>query len=517
MTFRKARRASWLVALATMAVAGSAQAGMPEGSNLLGQHGLLRLSAATPLSAGWLSLSTDFQFYKVSGLLVSNSDHQRMVNTYTINWAPFRFLEAAFAMHVTSDSSSLNTSGATPTEELQVAVGDPEIVLKGGYELGKGFGLGGLLDVRFPSAAGFFQASGSATNVFFAVLGSWSGGNSLPLGIHLNVGFQRDGSSNLFDAPGKLSASQRFAAQVSSFNRVVTRFGMEYITSYVGPFLELSLEPFVGDGAPGFSKSPGTLSFGARVWPTKAKGLQLLAAVDVGIIGVGDGTDTVNNPANCGLTNTCKYAFVIPRWNLLLSLAYRFEPFAKPEKVVVGGGGGGGGEIPPPPPKPGIIVGSVVDERTDKPIWNARVSLEGEQASSLAVNPSDGGFRSYKLDPGKHTVVASADGYGTAKLEVQVPPDGEGQARVKLAARTTVTPGTLRGAVKALTGKLAGATVLIPEIDQTISVESDGSFTVSLKPGEYKVVVSAKGFRTQTKTIRILEGSTVILNVDLYK
>ena len=341
------------------------------------------------------------------------------------------------------------------------------------------------------------------------MLASWSGGSSLPLGVHLNVGFQRDGSSNLFDHPEKLSPSQRFAAQVSSFNRVVTRFGLEYITSYVGPFVELSLEPFVGDGAPGFGKSPGTISFGARVWPTQKKGLQLLAAIDVGITGVGDGTSTVS---------AGKYAFVIPRWNLLLGLSYRFEPFAGPERIVEkGGGGGGGGETSPPAPKTGLVVGSVVDDRTEKPIWNARVSLEGEQASSLAVNPSDGSFRSYKLDAGKHSVVASADGYGTAKLEVLVPPDGEAQARFRLGARTTVTPGTLRGTIKALTGKLAGATVLIPEIDQNIAVAADGSFTVSLKPGEYKVVVSAKGFRTQTKTIRILEGSTVILNVDLYR
>jgi len=277
----------------------------------------------------------------------------------------------------------------------------------------------------------------------------------------------------------------------------------------VGPFIELSLEPFVGSGAPGFGQSPGILSFGARVWPTRQKGLQLLAALDVGITGVGDGTPTVTQP---GL-----YAFVLPRWNLLLQLSYRFDPLAAPPAVKVVEKEGGGGEVSPSTITTGVVVGSVVDEQTGKPIWNARVSLSGEPSSSLAVNPSDGRFRSYRVEPGQRSVVATADGYATAKLEVQVPAGGEAQAELRLSPRTTSIPGTLRGTIKALSGKLSGVTVLIPEIDQTIAVEADGSFVVPLKAGEYKVVVSARGFRTQTKTIRILEGSTVILNVDLYR
>jgi hypothetical protein len=331
----------------------------------------------------------------------------------------------------------------------------------------------------------------------------------VPLGIHLNVGFLRDGSSNLFEQPQSLTAAQLYSAQVSSFHRVVTRLALEYVTRYVGPFLELSLEPYVGDGAPGFGDSLGLLSFGLRAWPTKARGLQLLAAVDIGITGVTD-------IPSLGLGKDL-YAVVVPRWNLLLQASYRFDAFAKPAEK--GAGGGGTVEPPPPPPKveTGVIRGTVLDAKTDKPVWNARVSLEGEDASSLAVNATDGSFRTYKVRAGKATVLATADGYAAAKVEVQVVADGTAEAALKLEPRTTIVPGTLRGTVKAMAGKLTGASVLIPEIDKTIDVGEDGMFNVSLKPGEYKIVVSAKGFRTQTKSIRIQEGSTIILNVDLYK
>jgi hypothetical protein len=465
---------------------------------------VLRISTATPQPAGVISIGTDFQFFKASGFLAANQDHSRMVNTYAINWAPFRFLEAAFALHVTSDS---NVAGSV--EDLQVAVGDPEVALKGGVEIGKGFGIGGLLDLRFPSGAGFFEASASATNVFFALLATWSGGSKLPLGVHLNLGFLRDGSANLFSDLSKLTHAQRFAAQVSSFNRLVARIGLEYVTKYVGPFLEVSLEPFLGEGNPGFDKSPNILSLGARVWLTKKKGLQLLAAVDVGLTGVGDGMPVTTEPG--------KYAFAIPRWNLLFQASYRFDPFAAPEVRVVSDGGSP--DVKPPEAiQTGVVLGSVTDARSEKPVWHARVALEGEHASSLAVNPQDGSFRTYKLPVGKHTLVASADGYDPAKLEVEVIADGQADAKIKLAPRAAISPGTLRGTVKSVQGKtLPGATVLIPETDQTIAAGTDGTFSVSLKPGEYKVVVSAKGFRSQTKTIRIQEGSTIILNVDLYK
>lgn len=504
-------RVQWpTITLLLALMAQLAYAEPPDGGNLLQQHGVLRLSAATPHPSGYIGIGTDFQYFKVSGFLSSNQDHARMVNTYAINWAPWKFFEAAFAMHVTSDSSVTNVSATNKQEELQVAVGDPELAIKGGVEVGGGFSVGGLLDLRFPSGAGFFQPSGAATNVFFAVLGSWHGPSRVPIGIHLNIGFLRDGSGNLFDRPQVLTPAQLYSAQVSSFNRVITRLALEYVTKYVGPFFEMSLEPYVGGGAPGFSNSPGVVSLGVHAWPTKSRGLQLLAAVDIGVTGV---TDVSSLGLSAG-----QYAVVMPRWNLLLQASYRFDAFAKPEVKVVTNGGGGTGENPPPPKvESGVIHGTVLDSKTDKPIWNARISVEGEEASSLAVSPTDGSFRTYKVRAGKATVVATADGYAPGKLEVQVTADGTVEAPLKLEPRTSIVPGTLRGTVKAMAGKLGSATVLIPEIDKTIDVGSDGVFTVSLKPGEYKIVVSAKGFRTQTKSIRIQEGSTIILNVDLYK
>jgi len=479
---------------------------VPAAGNLMGHRGMVRVAAANNHPAGLIGFGTVFQGFAAGNFLRSGEDHSRMVNSYSIAWAPLRFLETAFALHVTSDQS---TEGKN--EELMVAVGDPELSFKGGLEVGHGVAVGGLLDVRFPAGSGFFQPSLSATSLLFAALGSWSPG-SIPLAVHLNVGFYYDGTENLFDKPEELTAAQRYAAQLSSFSRVVTRVGAEYNTRYVGPFLELSLEPFVGGGAPGFGDSPGILTFGTRVWPTKSKSFQLLAAADIGITGVASG----GAPATSD-----KYAFVLPRWNIVVRLSYRFDAYAK-EPTSTGGGGGtgvtGGGPGPvQEEQKTGVVTGTVVDSQSNKPVWNAQVRIAGEDASSLAVDPSNGSFRSFKLPVGKHTVTASADGYESAQMEVTVGTEGA-VASLRLAPKTNVVPGTIRGSVKALVGKNPkSATILIPELDKTVNVDDSGTFSIQLKAGEYKVVVSAPGFRTQTKKIRVMEGSTVILNVELHK
>jgi len=90
---------------------------------------------------------------------------------------------------------------------------------------------------------------------------------------------------------------------------------------------------------------------------------------------------------------------------------------------------------------------------------------------------------------------------------------------IQLSPKVSFKPGTIRGTVTGRGGRrIAGnATVLIPSLDQSATVGPDGTFELTLKPGQYQIVVSAPGYRPQEKAIRVVEGSTIILNVELYK
>lgn len=495
-----------LVALATPARAEDTKARADfGGDNLAGLSGLAHTMAAANHPAGYIAVGTNLEFFSASEFVYDGAnkrDHSRFVNSYSLSFAPLRFLEAAIAINVTSD----NTAGAA--QGLQVAVGDPRLTIKGGYELMPGLALGGLLDLSFYSGNGFFEAAFSSTRLTLAALASYTL-PSLPLSFHLNVGFVIDGSKNLLDVT-QSQDYELFAAQVSSFNRVITRLGIEYATKYFGPFLEFSMEPFVGSGNPGFSGSPLRLTLGARAWLGKQRALQLMAGADIGLAGVGPR----DAPAPAAVTD--KYAFTIPRWNMVLRLSYRFDPFAPPEvKIVTRDPVHNGNGNVRPGPALASIGGAVIDGRTGKPIWNARVRI-GAEVSSLAVD-ANGKFTSYKMPVGPHKLVVSAHGYHETTVDVTLAAEGATQT-IKLSPRAAIAPGTIRGTVKAMGGKkVRKATLLIPEIDRTISIGRDGAFTVSLKPGEYKVVVSARGYRTQRKTLRVVEGETVILNVELHR
>jgi hypothetical protein len=476
----------------------------------MGLRGLLRVVAADLQPPGFFAVGSTYEFFSAPDLLASDglkADHARMSATYSVAWAPWRLLEAALALHVISDE----TTGAA-RDELQVAVGDPELALKTGFAVGRGLHVGGLLDLRLPSAVGFFKLSGSALNVLVAALASWDAPRGLPLRAHLNLGFQVDGSENLVDDPATLSPGQRFSAQISSFHRVVARVGIEYLTRWVGPFVELNLQPFVGAGAPSLGDSPGRLALGVHGWLGPRRGLQLLAAVELGLTGVGDGA-----PSTLAAD---RYAFVIPPWALTLGLSYRFDPLPAAVVHTVHRATAAAPTVAGPAPVEidrAALSGTVVAGDSEEPVWDARVSIEGQEASALAVAPKTGAFRSYPLPLGPTKLTISAPGFEELRADANVRADGP-VLRYRLQRKLTTSSGTLRGIVSARGGAaLASATVLLPDLDRTLGVDANGNFSLELKPGEYDVVISAPRYRPQRKKVRVFEGSTVILNVELYR
>jgi hypothetical protein len=481
---------------------------LASGETLLGHAGVLRTLAAYNHPPGWLSIGTGVEVFRAGNLLMVGTKHTRFVNSNSIAWAPFKFLEAAFAMHVTSDSSV-----SPEREEIQVAVGDPELSIKGGWTLPYGISLAGLFDVRFPSGTGFLNAAGSATNFLFSALASWRGEPRLPLAVHLNVGFFVDGSRNLFSDLASLSPAQRFAAQVSSFNRVIIRTAVEYETRYVVPFVQLSLEPFVGANAPGFDRSNSRLSVGLAALPTKGRGLHLLAAVDIGLTGVGKGPLPPLGPGD--------YAVVIPSWNLVFRASYRFDVFAKPKivekRVVVREKAATPPVTLTPVPPLASLSGAVVDEKSGKPVAQALITIEGESISPF-VTDERGRFRTAGLPLREYTLSIRSTGYQLSKMTARPNATRPVNITVKLQPRLVVDPGTIRGQIKGVGGgKLGSITILIPELDRQVEATQEGTFSLAVQPGDYTLVISAKGFRTQRKSIRVKEGGTVILNIDLHR
>jgi hypothetical protein len=469
---------------------------------------LLHVQAALPGPRGSIGFETCLGFFVINDLLFAGEEHTRFENTWHISWTPLRFVEATLSYATVVDQSTSDTRDVG-----MMSFGDPQLSLKAGHRVWSGLALGGLFRLLVPSDLGPGAPSWSATSLRLEALASWSFA-PLPLTVLLNAGFFYDGSENL-DLSGP-ALQQRFAADVSGYHRVPVRVGAAYHTAYVSPSIELSLEPMVGSGAPGVSQSPGWLSLGAHVRPARSDALTLFAGVDIGLTGVGDGGDQSTVLEQGGA--------VLPRWRLLAGLGYRFSP-GEPKRAVEAPGAvetpapraaPEPEPRPKPRPKPQAVVGKVLDRSTGQPLVDARVRVLGSRSSLLAVDPSDGSFRTHPLRSGTHSLEASADRYAPQKLSIEV--SAGRPARVVFRLGLASSSGVVRGQVRSLGGRgLGTASILIPEADRTVTVKPDGAFSVVLLPGRYTLVVSAPGYRPQKKPVRVRPSATVILNVDLHR
>jgi len=92
---------------------------------------------------------------------------------------------------------------------------------------------------------------------------------------------------------------------------------------------------------------------------------------------------------------------------------------------------------------------------------------------------------------------------------------------VSLFAQTTVGTGSIVGTVSDPSGAvISGAKITITNVatQQVIGVVTNdsGSFSsAALVPGDYKVLISAKGFSSAEATVAVLVGNTATVNVSL--
>jgi hypothetical protein len=79
----------------------------------------------------------------------------------------------------------------------------------------------------------------------------------------------------------------------------------------------------------------------------------------------------------------------------------------------------------------------------------------------------------------------------------------------------TVQRGEIRGVVQASNGRALAARIEIRPLDRVLVADAEGGFATEVAPGEYDVVVSAPGHRTQTRHVVVEAQGVIVLNVQL--
>jgi hypothetical protein len=163
------------------------------------------------------------------------------------------------------------------------------------------------------------------------------------------------------------------------------------------------------------------------------------------------------------------------------------------------------------PTGPGTIRGVARLSNTKGPAVNVPIAAGGK----TALSGPDGSFVLGGVGPGPVRVVVNAPGFQPMEEIVSVPPGAEATIDLALNKLGAKSLATLRGLVRSTTGTPVQAAVKIREASASTRAGADGRFIIRLPGGKYTVVIEAKGFVTQTKSLEIGDGDQAIFHCDL--
>jgi hypothetical protein len=179
------------------------------------------------------------------------------------------------------------------------------------------------------------------------------------------------------------------------------------------------------------------------------------------------------------------------------------------------------------------IAGTVTDE-AGKPVVGAKVAIKLKDSQPSAATDSSGNYgvevplgKNYhshfhgdvtKIDETSAQIDVAVDGKKPATVTLQKLAPGDNKVDpIKLEPQ--LPPGQLRGVVHSLpAGKaVAKATITVSPGDKKVETGEDGTFTLDLAPGTYKIKVQAGGFAVQELDVTIDPNGVAIKNIDLHK
>jgi hypothetical protein len=166
------------------------------------------------------------------------------------------------------------------------------------------------------------------------------------------------------------------------------------------------------------------------------------------------------------------------------------------------------------PPKVGGLKVSFVDKQTQTPIAAAKAMVREVEY----IADDAGELSLVDLPPGPVEIKAEAPGYKPGQEVAQVVAGQKSPVVVALVKAEKKQPAVVTGLVRnRQTGAPIAATLEIPEAKVKIRADAKGAFNVPLPSGgTFRVIISAPGFLTQTKSVTVKEGDEVIFNVDLH-
>ena len=458
-----------------------------------GGTGLFSMPVANGVDAGIFLLSAHGEFFSGKDVIILGDEDRRFGGRLALSYGATDNVEltAGLGAH-----SNFNSATLPPAPTLIQSVGNLNFGAKYHQDLGDGLRVGAQLGLGLPAAAADVGVDFGASAIDILGLATFDLREQelAPLRAHLLVGYTADGEESLFNS--ELTKIERFGHGVRGYDVARIGLGADLPLDGFTPSIEWALNLPVGapcnkaDIIPcvddvGFSAYPSTLTIGLKAAP--AEGVSLDLGAELGVTT----KESQGTPA-------------VPAWNIVFGASYALNPkpviverLVEVEVAAV--------PVAPVAPVLSYVSGTVVDAATKRPISDVRIKyLETEFSDQ--VGSADGKFRSIEFAPGtKVTIQLSAPGYTNRSMRMTV---SEAPISGTIEMQQAIIGGRLAGRVTAEGAGAAEASVwLSGEEEKRVKVDpATGAFQIDVKPGDYRMVVSAPGHVSVSENISILSG-----------
>lgn len=327
---------------------------------------------------------------------------------------------------------------------------------------------------------------------------------SVVLGSH--VGFRLDRSAAAGANAARLDRGDRLALGASDYDAILAGVGAIGRLGRTELLAEVSADVLVGSGAPPLRESPLRASAGVREPLSSRLGLEVLLSASLS--------------SRPGIEPDDPLIPIAPRFSAFAGLRYQFahepapaSPSRRPRPKVKA--------APKPKPEPVTLPPAestlelALTDDLGNPLAGARVSLQIDGRAIDIPGDGSGRYRAEQLPVGKGKLSVTAERFEPAGREIELRASKPLQLEIVLEALPP--PSQVRGIVRTFGGRAVAAKIRIEPLGSETTAGSDGSFQVDVPPGDYEVVIEARGFRTQRRKVRVEEEGVVILNADLVK
>jgi hypothetical protein len=498
--------------------------------------GGLHAPTAETLPKGAVQVSSLMGLGRRTGLLGPDHKFNRGIGDLAVAFGATDFLSLGISLDGRYDrhwgqvgDEAMGVPTTVPAGGDDGYVGDPKLIVRVAKSTGS-VAFGGQLGIWVPGKDAP-SVAGSAISIDARGIASLPAGPGL---LSFSAGFRLDNSANSVDDPMKLSLPDRVSLGVSDYNALFGAAQLRIPAGKAWVALEGSLDAFIG--------GPPTPEAGEVQRAELARSNLIFRG------GLTAGFHITEQFSAIAFLEAAKVPGIndsqIDNANI---------PLVPYEPIITGGVGlqarfGGPKAVSPtfterdcakrnPPDCPDVkvpilteVTGTVVDNG-GKPVVGAKVSLGLKLSQVNPVVTDDKGSYVFKGVPIGHTLANKPTIEETAgEITVEVDKMKPGKATVAQLAEGANTvppitlepvlpPGQLRGVVRSLPGgrAVANANVTIVGSDQKTTTADDGTFTIDLAPGQYKIKVTAKGLRDQELDVTIDPNGVAIKNIDLQK